>query len=59
MKTIDDICKQPKGSFQAFVNCTRELQRTIEENRKARIRARREGKPLPELPFEVELWMLA
>lgn len=59
MKTIDDVCGQPKGSFKNFIKQKEEILRKVEANRRARILAARNGQPLPELGFEVELWMVA
>jgi len=58
-KTIDDICGSSEGTFHDFIKRKNEILRLVEENRKVHIRAHRAGKPLPELPFEVELWMLS
>ena len=57
-KTIDEVCRQPNGSFNKFIKRKNELLRIIEKNRKDRIYAIRNNQPIPELGFEVELWMV-
>lgn len=59
MKTIDDVCGQPKGSFKNFIKQKDEILRKIDANRRERIKAHRAGLPLPELGFEVDMWMVA
>ena len=38
MKTIDDICGKPHGTFKKFVECQKEEMRRNEFERKERIR---------------------
>jgi hypothetical protein len=46
-------------SFKEFIDKKNEYIRKIEQNRKDRIYAVKNNLPLPELDFEVELWMLS
>ena len=58
-KTIDDVCGKPEGSFKKFIELQHERAAKIEQNRKDRIKAFKNHEVLPELDFEVEMWMEA
>ena len=47
LKTIDDDCGLPQGSFAEFVKAKEQFLSDIESERKARIKAFREGIQLP------------
>jgi len=41
-KTIDEVCKQPEGSFAKFIQQKENFQRSLEAERKERICAARQ-----------------
>ena len=57
-KTIDEVCGKPEGSFKRFIELKNEYTAKIEQNRKNRIKAFKNHELLPELDFEVEMWMV-
>ena len=58
-QTMDEFCGNPPGTFKKFIQERETRMQAIEQHRKDRIRAIRNNQPVPELGFEVELWMLA
>ena len=43
LETIDETCKQPAGSFKKFIEKKENHLRSLEQQRKARIRAARKA----------------
>jgi hypothetical protein len=57
LKTIDDVCGNPAGTFKKYIEEQKTRDRLIAEHTIARRNAIRNNLPIPELGFKLELWM--
>ena len=59
LRTIDEFCNQPKGSFKKFIEKKETFIKQIEQERKDRMRGVKSLHPIPDMEMEEMLSMMA